>query len=71
MKRPTCNSCWHFFAEGAEDGYCRRFPPFAFNVTGDKPHIMSAWPPIRGSAYCGEHKPAPTMRDILNQDQRQ
>ena len=75
VNRPTCNSCNHFFAEGPTDGFCRRFPPAAFNVgpstDNPNPHIMSAWPPVRGSAYCGEHRPAQTMAEILGQDQRQ
>jgi hypothetical protein len=54
----TCSNCQHFYPDGNESGFCRRFPPMPFIAKpfeDNKPlHIHSAWPPTRPTAYCGE-----------------
>jgi hypothetical protein len=55
----TCETCrFYHHQEGAPAGQCRRSPPIIAQtvIIVEGPRFISAWPPVHGTAFCGEYQ---------------
>ena len=57
----SCETCCFFMPRENADGLCRRFPPVAL-IHEDGP-VISVFPPMLPSGWCGEHIPTPESGD--------
>jgi len=56
MSKPTCPTCKFFSA--LQGKVCFRYPPAALVVSQPgKVQVMSAFPPVQDTHWCGEHQP--------------